>query len=183
MSKKYMIHYNYCRPFKVVINKQTIKVYQNVKPGNDDSDEKYYTGLVYKIKSYERVFIGDDPCRDEPNIKGNSILVDIGANNYIFIGVSIYRFVIDDKIVNYVSTMGSNDVPFPYASGIHNTYLVNDNVYVPNDILFVEDPYQQYYGQTEIKYKGQKKNFIKYDVDMLVEFDYCSDNGATILHQ
>ena len=46
---------------------------------------------------------------------GNSILVHISENKYVYIGSSIYSFESQAKIIRYISPVGNSDVPYPYA--------------------------------------------------------------------
>lgn len=162
-------------PFKVRLSNLSkpgrADVYVQRDPTGDD--ENPYTYLLWKSFDYEQVFVGLDP--DEHRKKGgfwgkvwwhggNSLLLQlrqqttIGAGNpvYVFIGWKIYSFVPPDKILKYVSPMGNSAVPYPYAVGQTNTYLMIADTYIPNSLLKAfdhppeHDPYTVYY-QSDIQ--------------------------------
>ena len=77
---------------------------------------------------------------------GNSILIKERKGKYIYIGERIASFQLqDDDIVEYLSPIGNNDVPYPYAKGIKYTYLMIEKIKIPNEKLHNSDPYRQYY--------------------------------------
>jgi hypothetical protein len=107
------------------------------------------------IIPYKKIFIGSSPKKfsyDKKHVfsyRGNSILLQIESNKYIFIGREIISFslVPDDSIVKYISFMGNNGVSYPYAIGLKYTYLPDDRVYINNKVLNLKDEITaQYYG-------------------------------------
>jgi hypothetical protein len=149
----YMIHDNMDRPFKVTITKNKIKIYKH-KPYTGDSsdfdedDIEQYNVLIMTIENYISVFIGEDPEYEE--FKGNNILVHIGEKNkinkYIMIDGRIYSFKIKEKILDFKSPVGNSDVPYSYAIGEKNTYLMTFNQYIPNDVIKEgDDPHERCY--------------------------------------
>lgn len=57
----------------------------------------------------------------------------MGDNEYIFIGDKIWSFDAKNKIVEYISPVGNNDVPYPYAvDDMGNIYLISFNVIIKN---------------------------------------------------
>lgn len=182
--KEYMVHDNGGRPFKVLIDKHSIKIYTHEfynkpdKLGNDFGP-KNYTKLLKTINSYEGVFIGSDMGRFG---LGNSILVHVKDRQYIFIGWNVVQIETKEPIISYVSPIGNSDVPYPYAiSNNHYYYMINDNNkywYVEKNIAdngmkeykeklktvgvkkaFI-DPYSYFYGMHKLKYKKSKKHYI-----------------------
>ncbi len=115
----YFIHDNGARPFKCVIDNKTIDIFEWV----DDS----YTPTP--ILSFEplNIFIGKSPRNKwtqdletyGPEFDGNTILISIQKGEYIYIGSSIFSFRTRSPIVQYVSILGNNDVPYPYATDEH----------------------------------------------------------------
>jgi len=53
---------------------------------------------------------------------GNTILLHIKNNEYVHIYDIIISFTSNSKIIQYVSPVGNNDVPYPYAVDEHNNY-------------------------------------------------------------
>ena len=59
--------------------------------------------------------------------KGNSILLRIENENkfkYVHIGTDIFEFLTDEKIIKYVSSVGNNCVPYPYAESENWCYCM-----------------------------------------------------------
>lgn len=163
----FYIHDNGGRPFKITIKDKTVTIYKFIEPESTQSnnDTAKYTEkpiLTYKVQNY---FIGISPkCKMTlfsggygPKFDGNSILLHINDNNYIYIGEKIYSFTSNAKIVKYISPVGNSDVPYPYAIDSENrVYLIVENVILGeyNSDKY-DDPYSQYYSEYRFtKYKG-----------------------------
>ena len=83
---------------------------------------------------------------------GNSILLQIEKNKYVFVEGSIYEFTTNDEIIKYFSLIGRNDVPYPIALGKENVYFMLDEFYIPKKYFPTkmkefefEDAYQLYF--------------------------------------
>ncbi len=125
-----------------------------------ESDYNGNTNWMYidLIKSYQpqKIFIGKSPLNDMtefsgghgPDFDGNSILLEISKNKYVFLGESIKIFNSKNKIKEYVSPVGNSDVPYPYAVDENGEYyLMIENVVVENvPDKYKDDPYVYYYG-------------------------------------
>jgi hypothetical protein len=153
----YYIHDNGGRPFLVRITKKMINIYKSTNYDNEETITSYDI-WIGTITPYQKVFVGIDP---EYNYDGNSILVKIKPNYYMYIGSEIYTFRPKDKIIRYVSPVGNSDVPYPYAIGTDNTYLMIENVMIPNKYRQIEDPYIQYYDHVG-EFKSTAKFFKPY---------------------
>jgi hypothetical protein len=182
---EYYVHDVWDRPFKVTINKNTISIYKST--GLEMHD---YASLALneniterKIKyDYESlpiltliplgIFIGEyDPTDDHKQnyreqydanyFKGNSILLDMGSNEYIFIGQQIYSFESFGKIMYFNSPVEHTDMPLPYAiDEFNNIYLMLDYMVIMNnkdvDINKVlQNPYC-YYNYDILEYVSNK---------------------------
>lgn len=82
---------------------------------------------------------------------GNTILLQSGPKQYIFVGPTIYSFKALDEIVEFVSLVGNNDVPYPYAVDAQKKYylFVEDVVLLPSLLIDeYDDPYQYYYHRS-----------------------------------
>jgi hypothetical protein len=161
--EEYVIHDNREKALKVIIDNKIIKI---CKGKFENAVNKWIydeNKPIMTISSYEKLFVGIDKVE---NFEGNSLLVNIKDYKYIFIGHEVYEFTTpNDKIIKYFSPVGNNDVPYPFAIGMRNTYLMLENVYLPNKLLegYEEDrifyPYDAYYGfSLENKNKDKKKN-------------------------
>lgn len=142
-KKLYFTHDNGSKPFAVAIYPSRVDVFDNAK------NDLYLIGKI-RIKSKSLVMLGNDintPTNDT-NL-GNSLIIQISKNNYIFIGHDIRKFSTNEKILKYFSPIGNNDVPYPYAVTEHFTYLLTENVYIDNKYLqsfTATNPYAYYYG-------------------------------------
>ena len=179
--KSYFIHDNGGRPFLVYVSKKDVQIYKEDKKFysiqlniNDKKNKWVYIKLIKKYKPLQ-IFIGKSPLNNMTKFSGghgkefdgNSILLKIKKDRYVFIGNTIYEFSTNnDKILKYYSPVGNNDVPYPFAYGEKNVYFMLDNKYIPyEDIKELEnkketDGYNYYYGNKEKFAKKMKK--VKY---------------------
>jgi len=134
--KKYKIHDNGCHTHKVLVG---------------DRVHVFKTATNKCILEYdpEKVFIDEDPSYKESD-KGSSILLKLGPCKYVFIGAQIFSFTSYAEITKFVSTMGNNDVPYPYAFDAEsNAYLFIENVVLRQAPTY-HDPYNVYYLKVRI---------------------------------
>ena len=137
----YLIHDNGARPFKVCMNKSKFWIYVF----NSSDDPEMYSKIILKPTAYIKSYIGTHG--KDKIYTGNSMLFQILPNTYMHIGREIFTFVIKDKIIDYYSPVGNSDVPYPYAKGTKNTYIMLEKTYIINELLIEKDPYVQLYGQ------------------------------------
>jgi len=128
----YKIHDNGGRPFKCVIDNKNIRIYNNY-----DKDKDPFLQF-----QFEKIFIGKSPLSEltdfsegyGPDFDGNSILLKLNQKMYVFIGICIYSFEAINEIVDYLSPVGNNDVPYPYAIDCdQNYYLMIENMIIKNN--------------------------------------------------
>lgn len=143
----YLIHHNGSRPYKVVIDKdKNVKVYK-YKSENEYEDKEFKTFKPRKI------FIGKSPKNKMTifsgghgkKFDGNSILLQMTKNFYVYIGSEIFSFKTDSEIIDYVSPVGNNDVPYPYAIDANDYYYLmieKIKIKVPEQY---DDCYDYYY--------------------------------------
>ena len=145
MPKSYLTHDNGGRPFEVEKTEEQVHVYLY----EWQEDNTYIRGKRVVTTPYEHFFVGED--EDSP---GNSVLIKVSAKKYIYVGEQIYSFspMKGDTIISYASPIGGNDVPYPYAIGNQYTYIMLENVAIPNKLLnFKENIYEQWYGLLDIQ--------------------------------
>ena len=153
---KYNIHDNGSIPYIVHDDGKKIQIFKTDIKNDNDLPMKKYLDIKYK-----KIFVGKDSNNKNT---GNSLLLQISKNKYIYIGSSIYMFQIDDTIISYKSPIGNSDVPYPYAIGTKYTYLMIEKVYIDNKVLegsfpkYIDtnDPYAKYYFESFI-IKASKK--------------------------
>ena len=143
-TKAYFTHDNGAKPFCVLVH------------GNHVDIEENETGKL--IKSYKVKNIHYGVSGADQKTKGNSIVLDLGHNKYLFIGHKIYEFKMDDAVDKYFSLIGNSDVPYPVLLGKENVYFMLDHMYVPRSEFEIkmtpkmwEDAYSYYYGYIDAK--------------------------------
>ncbi len=136
----YTTHFNGGRPFKVEIKSSVVTIYDNHR--SETEPLMVFTDIC-------KLFVGKSPLTPMTEFSGghgkdfdgNSILIQTESLRYVFVGHVIYSFDAISPIVSYVSEVGNNDVPYPYAVDEHdNVYLMIENVIVKNNIG-TTDPY------------------------------------------
>lgn len=168
-GKHYDIHDNGNRPFRVVVsdhsaNGKKVAIYKDVNTGTFEETADY--SKLIKELTVKEVYVGkstgnaagsDHRPEQADSFKGNSLVLHVSSNKYIHVGTSIYEFQMDDKVDQYFSMVGRNDVPYPVLLGTENVYfmLEGDHCYLPRDMLPAdftkaqwEDCYTYFYGWT-----------------------------------
>ena len=136
--KTYFIHFNGGRPYLIYIKNNDVIIYGvdenkiDISLYEDDENKNkwMYINLVGKYKAKE-IFIGKSPLIPMTNFSGgygkyfdgNTILLLLNNNNYLYISNIIEEFSINDKIEQYYSFVGNNDVPYPIAISKKNIYF------------------------------------------------------------
>lgn len=171
----YEIHDNYNRPFIACVEsgKKQLTVYKAVPEDESAKDWKMIpTDNLYSAH-YRNIFIGDNVNGLKNHVKkgtkfskGNSILAEVGAGRYVFVGEQIYEFTVvaGDVIEAYHSPIGNNDVPYPVAVGKEYLYflLMGDYCYVPRALFDLKgDLYSQFYDMKREPASGDKEAFVK----------------------
>ncbi len=140
----YTIHDNGGRPFVVDVYPHRIVVMR--------LNESGVRGEVVYESEYERVWVGDNQLSlpdyaPRGTSRGNTLLVRVSAQTYLFIGHQVYRFSLrGDEITEYYSPIVNSDVPYPYAIGREYSYFFLDKKRVPTSALDVaQDGYTQFY--------------------------------------
>ena len=180
---KYFTHDNGGRPFLVYVGKKEVHIYKENRKDfytllsdlkkEDKKNMWVYIKLIKKYKPLQ-VFIGKSPKNEMTKFSGgygkqfdgNSILLKISKNRYVFIGSEVYEFSTgDDTIIKYYSPVGNSDVPYPFAYGDKNIYFMFDkktvsykNAPVLNN-MNKTDAYVYYYEH--FRYTKIKKYFKK----------------------
>ena len=63
---------------------------------------------------------------DKIDFGGNTLFLECEDNEYLyFSGLEIFQFKTDDKIIDYISLMGNNMVPYTFAIGEKYTYFIS----------------------------------------------------------
>ncbi len=171
----YEIHDNYNVPHIACIEsaKKKLTVYKAVPDDPNARNPKMSPGEVIYSTNYKNVFVGDNENRLKDYVKkgttfskGNSVLAELAAGRYVFVGEQIYEFHLaaGDVIEAYHSPIGNNDVPYPVAVGAKYLYflLMGDHVYVPRELFDLKgDLYWQFYEMASDAKSSGKEVFVK----------------------
>lgn len=146
----YYTLYGTQKPFLVAIKNKLVKVYainQDIYyPPNQEKCSYHYNDLVGEYYP-DRIFIGKSPKTNSTigtdsygsKYNGNSILLKIKNNKYIFIGYDIYQFDTEDEITYFISPILRDRMivsifgnhPCPFAIGKNNVYDMNFQRFIP----------------------------------------------------
>lgn len=143
---------------------------------------------LFKTFNYENIFIGKSKnTKDDmskfmkmygPTYDGNSILIHINKNKYIYIGHEIFSFTSNESIKEFYSNIGIFGMSYAIAISDKNTFLLKEKVFIPNDKFpkftkeIKENAYYYYYGKNKKtpsleNYANQLKGFkLIYKLDL-----------------
>ena len=158
----YIVHDNGGRPFKVVVSSPMpsdsgatlVQIHRFV------SMAKYE--FLVEYNNVMHVMVGKNPCPAVDvceteltlTFTGNTIVLQLEANRYVFIGQDVYEFSLadDDIIEEYYSPVVNSDVPYPVIRGVKYGYFMLDKKMILIDELCVEewsDAYGDFYEQEQ----------------------------------
>jgi hypothetical protein len=171
MVKRYEIHDNGGRPFRVDIQGNDVTVWKNMD--EYDMVKGKFVTIEHPPKqileiSADEIFVGKKSSKGgydglkPKEAEGNSLLLRDGPK-YIYIGSEIYQFqaIKGDTIEKYYSDIGNSDVPYPYAIGKTHVYIMLDKIAIEKSFFDMKgDIYQQYYD-VEMGMKNRYKDMTK----------------------
>lgn len=131
-------------PFVVVDHGGSVDIYKRDFDYDTHEDHTFESKKLKEL-NYTKLFVGEH---------GSSLLLQHKDGTYTYIGINVKTFkpVNGEKILNFFSPIGNNDVPYPYAIGENYTYLISEDVYIPNSELDLKDDvYMQYYANRKKK--------------------------------
>ena len=173
-NKEYLIHDNGDRPFKVIVSKDAIDVYECTK--DKEQDKIIYKKIILHITNFLGYFNGFDASPHK--LHGNSILVRVNDKKYIYIGSEIYSFNVNEVITDYISYMGNSDVPYPVAYSEKYVYflldkqmILREEFEIPVSIANAGKLYGEFYGHIGPKNHSHKKIKME-DVKILCQRKY-----------
>ena len=132
----YMMHYNYRNIYLFVIIDSIVYVYKNKICKFDPPLFSFQAKNVFIGKSKVcPVTEFSDDSNNSSEFDGNTLLLECEINEYIYIsGVEITKFKIDDKIIDYISLIGNNMIPYAIMVGERYTYfLCHHYKFIEND--------------------------------------------------
>jgi hypothetical protein len=189
-GKKYFIYDNYNYPYLVVIRGRELEVFSvsrtvhlppdYLKTKTPKKYEYLYTNRVYSCTA-QKIMIGRSR-QNKMTIQsraiaiakgrgrwakydGNTILAQIAANKYVYIGYTVCEFTAAAEIVKYESPIGYSGIPYPVAIDSAGVFylLGGDNVMVevPKELLKKSNPAKtdvfEMYHSEDPKIRGKLK--------------------------
>ena len=136
----YTTHENGGRPLRVLVNGQHVTIWRKK------------TCLIER--KYAEVHVGKSPMCEMtkfsgghgPEFDGNTLLLRLETDglDYDFVQSAVYKFTAKSPIVRFVSPVGNNDVPYPFAiDNAGRVYLFIEKVIIAG--FTGNDPYGFYY--------------------------------------
>lgn len=222
MHKSYITIHGETRPYKVLMvssnpkNAKDIKHVAVMRSHNNDGVDR---DVLVTTFTASKVFIGKSPKCELTTTggihhthgsayDGNTLLLHLKHDMYIFIGKEIIKFRSFSNIKAFVSPLNSDGVPFPYAvDSKNNTYLFKEGVVLmnlsSNDYKNPYDYYEDYRVVVSDKkskkpkhqismslnddeeqqkvleiYVGDEQQCLKYESDSVEQFNRMTDNGT-----
>lgn len=159
--KKYITCDNGTHPYMIVVNKDKICVYLACIKNKDYSKE-YYDELFFTLTKFVGYWSGYDSS--EYKMHHNSILIKLDKYQYMFIGHTIYTFKAKHKIIDFITPMGNNDVPYPIAYDEGYIYFMLDMKYMERNKfstnLKIENAENIYYEFYRLKKYVKMYDFV-----------------------
>ena len=120
----FLMHYNYENNYLVVIIDTTVYVYKNKICKFDPPLISFQAKNVFIGKSKICPMTEFSGAGDKKDFDGNTLLLECEDNEYVYIsGLEITKFKTDDKIIDYISLMGNNMIPYAIMIGERYTYF------------------------------------------------------------
>lgn len=177
-------------PYIVYITNQTAVVYgipktqfikqdQWIEPENTKQYRKAMnTNRLFfheKIITFEgrRILIGKN--LEDAVYDGNTILIDLGEEKYVYISENIYLFVIpkNDKILKFFSRL-ANGIPYTVAVGKKNVYFLDSLQYVPRKHFSNFHTQFDWSEKAGRLFYGKKSKFIPEKRDLKIKLLHSS---------
>ena len=129
------MQYNYQCRYLVVIIDDNLDVYKYEKYKVDLTFLSFQTKHIFISKSKVCKMTEFSEAMDNPFYDGNTILLEIEGNEYMYIsGSELYEFKTEGEIVDYTSLMGNNMCPYAVLIGEEYTYFIDNRYkFIEND--------------------------------------------------
>ena len=119
------MYYNRENKYLVVIIDSIVYVYKYKICMFDPPLFTFQVKNVFIGKSEVCPMIEFSNARDNNVFDGNTLLLECENNEYVYIsGLEIVKFKTDDKVIDYISLMGNNTIPYAIMVGKKYTYFL-----------------------------------------------------------
>ena len=131
----FIMQYNYRNKYLVVIIDSTVYVYENKICKIDPPLFSFQAKNVFIGKSKVCRMTEFSGANNRSDLDGNTLLLECENNEYVYIsGLEITKFKTDDKIIEYISLICNNMVPYAIMIGERYTYfLYHRYKFIEND--------------------------------------------------
>lgn len=195
--QKYEIQHNGGRTFDVHVHQKTKRVEIFIVYYDFDEDKCTVSSMPVLTLQPEHVWVGNSPKNPMTKFSGGYgkkwdgntlLLVMDGLTHVAIVGDKVYSFEALAPICQYVSPIGNNYVPYPYACDtVGNVYLLEEKVArlhpVP-DFTVHGDPYTDYYENSATEFNGvatmqvgKKKFNLSYTTDAAATYQELTKHG------
>lgn len=114
---------------------------------------KYQMGnLIHSLKNYKKIWVGDNlsPAVKQPErmaigahyqpkgkFPGNTVLVQMTNDSYVFIGERIQKFKLPESVIKYVSPVSDKEYSMPFIIGKYHIYFLDSESipYLPKELF------------------------------------------------
>ena len=121
----FMMHYNRENKYLVVIIDSIVYVYKNKICKFDPRLFTFQAKKIFIGKSKVCPMTELSGAANHSGFDGNTLLIECENNEYVYIsGLEFVKFETDDKIIDYISLMGNNMIPYAIMVGERYTYFL-----------------------------------------------------------
>ena len=118
------MQYNYRSKYLVIIDGD-VYVYKYEKCKFDQPFLSFKPKHIFIGKSKVCELTQFSEANDSFDFDGNTLLIEVEDNEYVYIsGLEIFKFKTDDKIIEYISLMANNMLPYTIAVGEKYTFFL-----------------------------------------------------------
>ena len=135
--------------------------------GDEEGEEELpnYEKEACSSFSPEKVFVGQSP-KHGARFDGNSMLLHLEGLKYVFVGEEVFSFTAKSPITKFLSPVGNNDVPYPWAMDEQGfRYLMISSVILTGKLFENSDtdPYELFFDRAllvpDLAFEPQKQPF------------------------
>ena len=121
----FIMHYNYQSKYLVIID-GGVYVYKYEKCKFDQPFLSFQPKHIFIGKSKTCPMTKYSGANNSHDYDAYTLLLEFGDNEYVYIsGLEIFKFKTDDKIIDYISLIGNNMIPYAIMIGEKYTYFLD----------------------------------------------------------
>ena len=130
----FMIQKKYQSKYLVIID-ENVYVYKYEKCKFDQPFLSFKPKHFFICKSKVCPMTQFSGSNDSSGFDGNTLLLECENNEYVYVSeLEIFKFKTDDKIIEYISLIGNNLIPYTFTVGDKYTYFLTSHYkFIEND--------------------------------------------------